>query len=129
MRRRTSPLQPNPAAQPVLKIVVVVVFIHPSVLRPPSRHAGPPVSPGLGGCKNEKKPFSFALSSMKRSSGTRTALCAPMHSSATPIADNITLPAEDMKNTARMDAPDMPRNFSRSDTGRSPIFNGSVRTM
>ena len=33
-----------------------------------------------------------------------------------------------MKNTARMDAPLIPSSFSRSLTGRSPIFNGSVRT-
>ena len=84
--------------------------------------------PGRGGCMNEKNPPSLPASSMNRSSGTLAAECAPMHSSATPNAWKITLPAEDMKKTARRDAPLIPRSFSRSETGRSPIFNGSVRT-
>lgn len=84
--------------------------------------------PGLGGCRNEKNPESELASSMNRSSGTRIEPCAPMASNATPNAWSMMDPAEDMKNTARMLAPLIPSSFSRSDTGRSPIFNGSCRT-
>ena len=51
-----------------------------------------------------------------------------MHSSATPNAWKMMLPADDMKNTTNRLAPLMPSSFSRSETGRSPILSGSVRT-
>lgn len=91
-------------------------------------HATLPVIPGRGGCRNEKNPESAFASSMNKSSGTRMAPCAPTASMATPNAWSITEPADDMKNTAKIDAPLMPSIFSLSLTGRSPILSGSVLT-
>ena len=56
-------------------------------------YATEPVMPGRGGCRKEKNPPSPFASSMNRSSGTLAAECAPMHSSATPNAWKMMLPA------------------------------------
>jgi hypothetical protein len=74
---------------------------------------------------NEKNPFDSAASSMNKSSGTLAAECAPIPNKATPIPENIYVPAEDKKNIINADKPVMPNIFSLEDTSRSPIFKGS----